>query len=973
MKTSMRVCSAFIITILVQSTFGQNYQGPAVGSVAGGAVVSTGTFSKTTEIGAPRERGKKNVVGYERKASYIDFGSNSEVHSSAYTEDKNVGSSNLTDTSMTVLLKSFKGLSMGNSIPPDPHIAVGPTHIIATVNVSFGIWDKEGNLIKTINPDTWFQNVLDQPDVFDPQVMYDHFDKKWIMTWDSWDGTSRANFLVAVSDDSIPLGNWYIWSLPANQNGNTVVDNWGDYPQIGFDKDAIYINSRQFGFPGNDGLKYNKIRIIKKSDIYNNPGGALSWNDIWDISNPSTPKDKPDVIIPAITYGTEGTHYFMHTPRYGGNYVTVYKITDPTTNPILTGVNIPVQFYSEAPDANQLGGSTTLISSNESGMKSAPIYRDGFLWGVHSIANPSSLTNSAIRYYKIDLSSNTVVESATLGAAGYWYIFPNLTVDKYQNIAINFSRSGTAEYCGAYYTTRLKNDMAGLSGSKVLQEGKGNYVVTFSGTRNRWGDYHGIFLDPSDETNIWMFTEYVSAANIWGTWIGEIRMVPFTGAYVNTLEDSLDFGEWEINTSSEVLTGTIANLGSDTLTITNIPSEFGSYKFNSTLSFPVKLSTYDSLSLDFIFSPTAIGQYNSIYPIACNDPNFSGIRLKGFSYQINPANDNIIYASSGNGNEGKVLSINPSNGAGTNLGSSLFNDVSDLAIHPKSKTIYGVAPRGFNTDLIRVNASEGDAHTLFGLNLTDTRSIDFDTSGTLYALLKTGKIYTIDLATGNTILVLDSNFTLAGIAFNPTNNELWATTGSLFSNKDRVMKLDLSTPDTIIVGKTGLNVVTNNIAFDANGILYGVTGNSSQLGNLIRINTETAAGSIIGSTGFKHVTGIDLTSQSITSIKEDRLSSSIPYDFILKQNFPNPFNPSTSIEFALPVTAKVKVQVYNLLGQIVKVIFEGVKNAGYHHVKWNSDDKNGKSVSSGIYFYELSADGENGEEFNQMRKMILVK
>ena len=72
--------------------------------------------------------------------------------------------------------------------------------------------------------------------------------------------------------------------------------------------------------------------------------------------------------------------------------------------------------------------------------------------------------------------------------------------------------------------------------------------------------------------------------------------------------------------------------------------------------------------------------------------------------------------------------------------------------------------------------------------------------------------------------MLDSNFTLASIAFDPINNELWATTGSLFSNKDRVMKLDLSTPDSTIIGKTGFNTITNNIAFDGGGVLYGVTG-----------------------------------------------------------------------------------------------------------------------------------------------------
>ena len=159
------------------------------------------------------------------------------------------------------------------------------------------------------------------------------------------------------------------------------------------------------------------------------------------------------------------------------------------------------------------------------------------------------------------------------------------------------------------------------------------------------------------------------------------------------------------------------------------------------------MSTYDSLSIDFVFAPTIIGQFNSIYPITNNDPNFSGIRLKGSAYQILPADDNIIYASSGNGNEGKILSISPSFGTGTIIGSSLFSEITDVAIHPKTNIIYGITPSGFKTNFVRINSTEGDAHTLFESNLTETRSIAFDTSGTLYALQKNGKIYTIDLAT----------------------------------------------------------------------------------------------------------------------------------------------------------------------------------------------------------------------------------
>jgi flagellar hook capping protein FlgD len=85
-------------------------------------------------------------------------------------------------------------------------------------------------------------------------------------------------------------------------------------------------------------------------------------------------------------------------------------------------------------------------------------------------------------------------------------------------------------------------------------------------------------------------------------------------------------------------------------------------------------------------------------------------------------------------------------------------------------------------------------------------------------------------------------------------------------------------------------------------------------------------------------------------------------------NYPNPFNPSTTIRYGLPEDSKVNLQVYNVKGQVVKIIDSGMKEAGYHEVIWNGDDSNGKSVSSGIYFYKLQT-----QDFTTMDRMILLK
>jgi hypothetical protein len=86
-------------------------------------------------------------------------------------------------------------------------------------------------------------------------------------------------------------------------------------------------------------------------------------------------------------------------------------------------------------------------------------------------------------------------------------------------------------------------------------------------------------------------------------------------------------------------------------------------------------------------------------------------------------------------------------------------------------------------------------------------------------------------------------------------------------------------------------------------------------------------------------------------------------DYKLKQNFPNPFNPSTNIEFYLPEAGKIKLEVFNQLGEKVKTIIDERRSAGSHSAEFKADD-----LSSGIYYYRLTAD-----KFVQTKKMALIR
>ena len=97
-----------------------------------------------------------------------------------------------------------------------------------------------------------------------------------------------------------------------------------------------------------------------------------------------------------------------------------------------------------------------------------------------------------------------------------------------------------------------------------------------------------------------------------------------------------------------------------------------------------------------------------------------------------------------------------------------------------------------------------------------------------------------------------------------------------------------------------------------------------------------------------------------------------PDRFTLEQNYPNPFNPTTTISFTMPAAGTATLRVYSLIGQEVATLVNGPVSAGPNSVVWNGRDVAGRSLSSGLYFYRLRATA-GGQEFNLMRKMVLMK
>jgi len=139
---------------------------------------------------------------------------------------------------------------------------------------------------------------------------------------------------------------------------------------------------------------------------------------------------------------------------------------------------------------------------------------------------------------------------------------------------------------------------------------------------------------------------------------------------------------------------------------------------------------------------------------------------------------------------------------------------------------------------------------------------------------------------------------------------------------------------TVTVDKLGYNETASNSA--------SVSYNGSTTGNPVNAN-------------------VDLSINDVTGVPQT--STLQPTKFMLEQNFPNPFNPSTTINYALNQSGIVTLKVYNLLGQEVRTLVNGFQNAGSYHTTFNA-----QGLSSGIYFYRLQS-----QNIIHTRKMILLQ
>ena len=1009
----LMVTAVFLLSISISAQ--TLFQGPASGSIAGGSAYVLKNAQKKAPVLAPQKKfhnllwSKYNPDPYPDELNHV--APSGPVGSNFFFDPAVSGQAakGASDTPPSTML-SFDGDFNTGGFPPDPIIAAGPDHVMALVNSVIHIYDKQGNLLRVVSADSWFLNVLNNNNAFDPTIIYDQFEDRWVMCWDNQNQASQTAFwLVAVSEGPDPLGTWFNFAFPAHLNGMDDVGNWGDFQKIGYDTEALYISGRQFAFGG--GFDYCKLRIIPKSELYAGDGGPVTYKDFWDFRTPGNATvvvDGPPIV--ASHLDASGTAYMVvDSPFQTSTYITLWKINNPLDpNPVLTATNIPTAAAPQPIDAQQLGFGTR-IDVGRRAYRHA-VYQDGELWTATHQAGGSSNGFTFSRYVRLDVENNTLVEDAAIGANGFYYYYPTVMVDGDKNLFLAFSRSGTSEYVAAAFTGRQEGDPEGLAPSVVMKEGEANYVQTGGDTRNRWGDYMGIAQDPDFRNVIWTMVEYAdSPSNNYGNWIAALSYSLYSSTGVIT--SSTDNQPIEFATVSSVESGQQSETAADGVYEITVPLETPTLLVEAfahqSQEVPTTLLVNDTITADFVLDP----QLEAVLSGQVLDPG-TGLGIQA----------DLQFFAEGNPSEEPYQTLTTDADGNYSVQTIIGNydiDISPISPYPVT-LLSGVnldtLGTAFNIELtpakvMVVDDDDGDDfESFFATALADSgisyHPWDVTVSGSpALADINEYPSGIVAWFTGNAATTLTAD-ELSNLHSHLTNGGRIFLTGQNIVEQNATSDL-FTTMGMDFANDTGLPVITGVDGEFSEGLAFTTVGGSGASNQTSRDNisiTDTSttrdvfrygnspslvAGAVYESGsgtglvlgfGFEAINTVAAQSEVMDAIVafldssvvvgiEDGADLPIADGYHLAQNYPNPFNPSTTIEFTVPAVSEVELTIYNVRGQRIRTLVSGNMTVGTHQAVWDGSDQHGQHVASGIYLYRLNV----GEAFSDIKKMVYLR
>jgi hypothetical protein len=450
-------------------------------------------------------------------------------------------------------LANFEGLSNQANFnifgfrvnPPDPNGDVGPNHYVEMINLVFGVYDKQGNLLLgPVDTGTLWSGFA-VPDCQDPSgdpiVLYDQFVDRWLLTQFTTSGLDDPAKpfwnCVAISTTGDPTGSYYRYAF---ETAN--FQFFPDYPKYGVWTDSYVLTTREFGPTVEYGIG---VYALEKNKMVNGEANARAVSFFLDGNDPDILPLVGDGLLPADVDGkqkpkTDTAIPIVGTQDDGGGYGGTFDALNiwdllvkwrstPTASLTLKAQLATAAFDSIFPCVGGAGSRDCLPQpgiTNPAQYLDILSYRQRPTWRLafRNFKDYETLvTNQSVeaapgvagvRWYEIRRvnGSYSIYQQGTYAPNdGIHRWMGSVAQDKMGNMAVGFSVvNGTSVFPGIRYTGRLAGDPAGQ-----LTLGEGT-VISGSGvqttTNSRWGDYTSMNVDPVDDCTFWYVNEYYAVS-----------------------------------------------------------------------------------------------------------------------------------------------------------------------------------------------------------------------------------------------------------------------------------------------------------------------------------------------------------------------------------------------------------------------------------------------------------------------------
>lgn len=422
------------------------------------------------------------------------------------------------------------GLNDASVYPPDANGAIGSQYYIQTINSSNGtiykIWDKNGAVIygpSTLNA-LWEEFGL--TGFGDPVIMYDRQAQRWVITEFALPDQGNV-LLIVVSDTDDPLGTWNAYEFET--------PNFPDYPKYGIWNNAyfvttnefvqdipVYLLNRQQMLAGQDFVDIQSVGIPKFMTF-----GAFQVAAPVDWDGPTPPpSDAPMMVMRLYDDAWDGgaDHLEMWNIQVDWNNPGNTQITGPDN---ITPSPFDLELCPEGSFFNCLGQPNgDSLDAMEDVLMNRVSYRN---FGDHEsivlnhVVDANGCNVAGVRWYELRRSNGSdwsVYQEGTYSPDDDHRWLGSIAMDGAGNIGLAYTVMGKNTKPSLRFTGRRASDPLGQMTVKEFEFAKGK---TFQGGINRWGDYAGMNVDPTDDRTFWFTGEYMRF-NGWGTRVAAFRI-----------------------------------------------------------------------------------------------------------------------------------------------------------------------------------------------------------------------------------------------------------------------------------------------------------------------------------------------------------------------------------------------------------------------------------------------------------------